>query len=217
MTEGMCRRCGEPFPRGEPCPGCGEPVTAIGFKDFMPDAPWTCHGLLPVSFDALNDGRYRAIAFDGAVLHTCLTEKQRAEIAELIETDPAEWYSQLVADHADGAVRREDVEGEEAWNRLSGEPHLFGVEAMRLADPPGWQVSFWVLEYVREEPLESRLRSEIERHLRAVTGVLDVQEEDREVYWITGAVSGEQLAIAGAAAVDSLTDELRSHYNALNS
>jgi hypothetical protein len=72
------------------------------------------------------------------------------------------------------------------------------------------------LEYVREAPLEARLRSEIERRLRAVTGVVTVQEEDRVVYWLTGSASGEQLAIAGAAAVDSLADELRSHYDALS-
>ncbi len=140
-----------------------------------------------MTFEELDDGRYRAVAFDGAVIHTCSTEKERSEVDRLTELDPSQWYAELVAGHADGEIRREDVEDCEAWNRLSGEPHLFGVEAIR-DEESAWQVSFWVLEFVREEPLESQLRAAIVTSLRAVAGVVDVQEEDREVY------SGHRIA-----------------------
>src|SRR5262245_21099995 len=206
----LCPRCREVLPEGDPCPACGEPVTALRV-DAAADGSCV-HRVEPVAFQRLGDGRYRAVAYEGAVIHTCLTEQQRAELAEL--QDP-EWFSRLVAEHADGTIRREDVEGDEAWNRLTGEPHLFGVEAHRLDQPAGWQVSFWVLEHVRQEPLESRLRSEIERRLRAVPGVAAVEEEDREVYWVTGAASGEALTRAAAAAVDDLEAELRAEYGAL--
>jgi hypothetical protein len=173
------------------------------------------HRVLPVTFQALGDGRYRAVVYDGAVIHTCLTEQQREEVAQLTALDPAEWISRLSEQHADGSIRREDVEGDEAWNRLSGEPHLFGVEVIKNDQPDGWQVTFWALEHVREEPLESQLRRGIERRLRAVEGVTDVQEEDREIYWVTGSSSGEDLSAAGAAAVDDFADQLRSSYGAL--
>jgi hypothetical protein len=209
----MCPRCRQTLPEGDPCPACGEPVTALRV-DAAEDG--SCeHHVLPVTFEPLGDGRYRAVAYEGAVIHTCLTEQQQEELAELTAFDPDEWFSRLVAVHADGAIRREDVDGNEAWNRLSGEPHLFGVETIRNDEPPGWQVSFWVLEHVREERFESRLRSEIEGRLRAVAGVSEVGQDDREVYWVTGSASGEELTKAGAAAVDSLENDLRSEYGAL--
>jgi hypothetical protein len=209
----MCPRCRQALPEGEPCPACGEPVTALRV-DAAADG--SCeHHVLPVTFERLGDGRYRALAYDGAVIHTCLAEEQREKLAQFIAVDPAEWISRLSEQHADGVIRRDDVEGDEAWNRLSGEPHLFGVEVIKNDQPGGWQVTFWALEHVREEPLESLLRAGIERRLRAVRGVTGVRAEDREIYWVTGISSGEELAAAGAAAVDDFADELRSSYGAL--
>jgi hypothetical protein len=123
-----------------------------------------------------------------------------------------EWLVQLREQHADGAVRRDDLEGNEAWNRLSGEPELFGVETMKIEDPPGWQVSFWALEFVREQPLESALRAAIAMELRGVAGVTEVREEDREVYWVAGSTSGDDLTRAAARAVDSFADRLRAEF-----
>ena len=215
MTDALCLHCGKPYPLGVPCPGCGEPVTALTVdRSVGADGEISCdHRLLPVTFEQLSDGRYRGLAFDD-VIHTCLTEKERLEVEEFARLDPGEWFSQLAADHADGVIRREDIEGDEAWNRLSGEPSLFGVEVIRDGDAE-WQVSFWALEHVREEPFESRLRAEIDKRLRSVAGVTDVYEEDREVYAVTGHASGEDLARAGAAAVDQFASELRQNYGEL--
>jgi hypothetical protein len=114
-----------------------------------------------------------------------------------------------------GEVRREDIEGDEAWQRLTDEPEIRGIEAIRNDDPAGWQVTVWAMEFVREEPLESTVRRVIGSALRAVPGVDGVAEEDREVWWITGAVSGEALTRSAAAAVDELADQLRAWYDQL--
>jgi hypothetical protein len=111
----------------------------------------------------------------------------------------------------------EELGGDEGWTRLTDEPHVRGVEVISYPDDDdegrrNWQVGLWVAEYVREEPLESRLRSAMEAALRAVPGVQGVAEEDREVWFVSGAPSGRALAEAAAAAVDGLADELRAAY-----
>lgn len=43
-------------------------------------------------------------------------------------------------------VRREDIDGDEAWHRTTNEPDIRLVEAIRNDDPPGWQVGVAVME-----------------------------------------------------------------------
>jgi hypothetical protein len=68
------------------------------------------------------------------------------------------------------------------------------------------------LEFVREQPLESALRAAIAMELRGVAGVTEVREEDREVYWVAGSTSGDDLTRAAARAVDSFADRLRAEF-----
>ena len=112
---------------------------------------------------------------------------------------------------ADG-VRRvpdDEVDGEEGWDRLVNDD-VRGVEAIRVGDGEWpWQVILAVAEFVREDPLETELRERVAAVLRAVPGVTDVAEEDREVWIVEGQPSGEALVSAAARVVDDLAPRLR--------
>ncbi|MGI5205653.1 hypothetical protein ACQEU6_29245 [Spirillospora sp. CA-108201] len=97
----------------------------------------------------------------------------------------------------------------EEWVRRTGEPDLRAVSASKLRAGPVWSVSAWVMEFVRTDPLESELRRRIEEALSAVSGVTGVEEEDREVWTVTGTPTGRALVEAVAQVVDDLADETR--------
>jgi hypothetical protein len=81
----FCPRCGWEFPLGEQCPGCAEPVTVI-----VNDGRLNCnHRVLPVTFDPIEDGRYRVVMpMDGSTIHECMTADERAEAErEIAEMD----------------------------------------------------------------------------------------------------------------------------------
>ena len=104
------------------------------------------------------------------------------------------------------------MDGLEAWQRLTEEPDVRGVEAIRLDDAEWpWIVSVWVMEFVREDPLESELRDAMLAALRRVEGAAAVAEEDREVWIVAGTPSGEALVRAAAEVVDAMADRTRHH------
>ena len=100
-------------------------------------------------------------------------------------------------------------EVDEAWERVTGEPYVRGVEAGRIDFAGGWNVA--VMEFVREDPLESELRRRITAALRSVGGVETAGEMDREVWFVTGTPSGDALVRAAAEAVDDLADQTRAY------
>jgi hypothetical protein len=109
-----------------------------------------------------------------------------------------------------------DDEVSEAWQRLTDEPHVRGVEAYRINGTAWvWYVTVWAMEFVREEPLESELRSAIPRAIRGVPGVQDAAEQDREVWTIVGSPTGDTLTRAVADAVDQFVDRIRAHIESL--
>ena len=75
----------------------------------------------------------------------------------------------------------------------------------------GWQVAVAVMEFVREDPLESELRRRIPVALRSVEGVETAEEYDRELWFVTGTPSGEALVRAVAEVVDDLADQTRGY------
>jgi hypothetical protein len=78
-------------------------------------------------------------------------------------------------------VRQFAVDGtDEAWERVTGEPDVRGVEAGRIDFAGGWNVTVAVMEFVREDPLESEFRRRIAAALRSVGGVETAEEMDRE-------------------------------------
>ena len=115
-------------------------------------------------------------------------------------------------------VRRvpdEEVDGEEGWERLIDDD-VRGVEAIKVSDGEWpWQVILAVAEFVREDPLETELRERMAAALRAVPGVTDVAEEDREVWIVNGHPSGEALVSAAAGVVDDLAHRLQDFMEGL--
>jgi hypothetical protein len=102
-------------------------------------------------------------------------------------------------------------DADEAWERVTDEPDALGVEAVGLGEMAGWQVTVAVMEFVRKEPLEGELRRRIAAALRSVDGVESAEEEDREVWFVTGTPSGQALVRAAAVVVDDLADRTRGY------
>lgn len=97
----------------------------------------------------------------------------------------------------------------EEWIRKTDEPDLRAVSASRLRVGPLWNVSAWVMEFIRTDPLESELRRRIADALNGVSGVTSVEEEDREVWAVTGTPTGKALVEAVAQVVDDLAPQTR--------
>ena len=109
-------------------------------------------------------------------------------------------------------VRQVVTDGvDEAWERVTGEPQVRGVEAVRIDFAGGWNVTVAVMEFVREDPLESELRRRIAAALRSVRGVQTADEMDREVWFVTGTPSGDALVRAAAEVVDDLAGQTRAY------
>lgn len=112
-------------------------------------------------------------------------------------------------------IQPQDSEIQEEWLRETGEPDIRAVGACRVDKIGGWQVFVSVMEFVREDPLESELRQRITTALRSVPGVTSADEEDRELWFVTGTPSGKALAESAAHVVDDLADRTRAYYGGL--
>lgn len=100
--------------------------------------------------------------------------------------------------------------GEDAWERLTDEPHVRGVNSLRWDEDGGyWQVVIWAQEFFRGDPLGVELRERVVSALESVDGVTRVTEHDNESWDAWGAPSGEALTRAAANAVDDLAGRLR--------
>lgn len=110
-------------------------------------------------------------------------------------------------------VADDRVDGVAEWVRETDDDDVRGVGALqREVDGRwNWQVEVWVAEYLREEPLEGEMRSAVDSAIRSVEGVLEVAEEDREVWIVSGDPSGEELVRAVGEAVDQIAPAVRSH------
>jgi hypothetical protein len=106
-------------------------------------------------------------------------------------------------------VPADETDAAEAWERLTDEPDVRGVGAARPDDDGDWAVVVWVMEFVRDDPLEDELRQRIEAALADVGGAVTVEEEDRECWVVSGTASGPELIAAAAGVVDDLADRTR--------
>lgn len=106
-----------------------------------------------------------------------------------------------------------DDEITEEWIREIADPSdrdVHGVDATKLRSGDGlWQVGVSVMEFIRGVPLERTLRTRIPAALRAVPGVVEVHEEDREVWTVRGTPSGSALVDAVSVVVDELAPQAR--------
>lgn len=109
------------------------------------------------------------------------------------------------------------VDGVQEWVRETDDDDVRGVGALQLADEGRWtwQVGVSVAEFLREEPLESEMRAAVDQAIRAVAGVTEVAEEDREVWILSGDPSGEELVRSVGEAVDRLAPRARRHIEEL--
>ena len=108
-------------------------------------------------------------------------------------------------------IQPDDPEVAEEWLRETDEPDLRAVGACKIGHIGGWHVSVWVMEFIRSDPLESELRQHITNALLGVSGVTSAEEEDREVWFVTGTPSGESLVEAAAQVVNELADQARAY------
>jgi hypothetical protein len=99
---------------------------------------------------------------------------------------------------------------DEAWERVTDDPDVRGIDAVRIDEIGGWQLTVGAMEFVRDGSLETEMRRRIAAALQAVDGVVMADEEDREVWLVTGTASGKELIKAAAQVVDELADEIRA-------
>ena len=114
-------------------------------------------------------------------------------------------------------VEPADEEILEEWSRVTDEPELLGVGAVRMSDDEWpWQVEVSVMEFIRTEPLESELGEAVTRALTAVPGVVEAVHEDREAWIIKGNADGPALVRAAAAVVDGFSAKTRKAFDELD-
>jgi hypothetical protein len=103
-----------------------------------------------------------------------------------------------------------DEERLEEWSRVTEEADLHGVSAVRSNGEWPWQVLVSVMEFVRDEPLESELSEAVSAALVAVPGVREAVHEDRESWIIKGDTDGPSLVRAAAGVVDRFSARTRA-------
>ena len=119
-------------------------------------------------------------------------------------------YHHAVTEEVRQAALDADEESvDEIWERLTDEPLIRGVNSGRWADDGTWQVTIWVQEFFRSDPLGIELRERVVSALRSVEGATSVIEHDNESWDVYGTPSGEALTRAAANVVDDLADRLR--------
>lgn len=115
------------------------------------------------------------------------------------------------------AVEPMDEGVHEEWCRVTLDTDLRFVSATGLSTGDvQWQVSVSVMEFVREDPLESELVSAITNALAQVAGVENAFAEDREVWAIEGTPEGPALVRAAAEVVDAFYPRAKAAYDALD-
>lgn len=109
-----------------------------------------------------------------------------------------------------------DDEVLEEWERVTAEPDVLGINAARLKRAKwNWQIFINAAEFVRRDPLASRMDADITAALKQVKGVTAVAREDTEVWVVQADASGEDLVRACAKALDKLAPEIRKHLETL--
>jgi hypothetical protein len=135
------------------------------------------------------------------------------------ESTPSSRSSSPVPSAVSNAPERiasEDSEIFEEWLRPINDVAT-QVNVVRIEDsgPWQWQIYVGAMEFVREPPLETDIREAMRAALEKVPGVTQVEEEDTEKWIVDGEPTGEALAIAAAAVVDSLADRTRAYIQSL--
>jgi hypothetical protein len=109
------------------------------------------------------------------------------------------------------SVKFDDQEILEVWERITEEPRLYGVRAVRLPDDSWpWQIVVSVVERLADSSLEARLAEAIFQALEAHVDVECVEREERGLWVVAGLVSGRELVRIVAGVVDVYAPEART-------
>jgi hypothetical protein len=109
-------------------------------------------------------------------------------------------------------ITPEDSEVAEEWERVTAEPDVLGVNAARLTRAKwNWQIFINAAEFVRRDPLASRLDADITLALKKVKGVSAVAREDTEIWLVQGEAGGEDLVRACSQALDKMAPDIRKY------
>jgi hypothetical protein len=119
-------------------------------------------------------------------------------------------------------VRVDDGEVE-CWERVTDDQmRRVGAQLIHLlpglyteVEVRGWNVTVPVMEFIRKAPLSSELRTRITAALRAVADAETADEQDTEVWWVTGTPAGPDLVRAVAEVLDDFADRTRTCIEAL--
>lgn len=115
------------------------------------------------------------------------------------------------------AVEPMDEGVREEWCRVTLDTDLRFVSATGLSSGDvQWQVSVSMMEFVRQDPLQSELATAITKALTEVAGVEKAYAEDREVWAIEGSPEGPPLVRAAAQVVDAFYAKAKAAYDALD-
>ena len=145
-----------------------------------------------------------------------MTDHEELMVAPIRSEDSNLEDAVVVSGAVSDAIKRTVIEGQEAWVRISTEPHLRSVEAVKNEGGGGWSVAVAVMEFVcPEHAAYQQLRQAIEDAIESVPGVTEIEHEVNEVWWANGSPSGEDLTRAVAHVLDEHADRLRDHCNNL--
>ncbi len=108
-------------------------------------------------------------------------------------------------------VAASDLDVAESWAHRTDAGDVLGVEAVRLSDPGEWpwQVQVSVADFLRAAPLDVELGISIDRAIRSIDGVADVQHAEHDVWIVRGAPSGEALVNGVVAAMERFAARIR--------
>jgi hypothetical protein len=110
----------------------------------------------------------------------------------------------------DVVVERVEHDGMVEWCRVVDEHHLRGIDVSQEDGAEGeWSVGAYVMEYVRDDPLEDELPDLMDAALAAVPGVEEAYSDERGSWFVSGDVDPIDLLRAGARVVDALLDRTR--------
>ena len=139
-----------------------------------------------------------------------MTDHERFTVS-LIRSESSEFEDAVpVSESVGDAINHTVIEGQEAWVRISTEPQLRSVEAVKTEGGGGWSIAIAVTELVRpHHAAYQELRQAIDDAIEGVPGVTEVEHEVDEVWWVNGSPSGQDLTRAVAHVLDEHADRLR--------
>ncbi|WP_413663588.1 hypothetical protein ACG1BZ_21365 [Microbulbifer sp. CNSA002] len=116
----------------------------------------------------------------------------------------------------DSKIELNDEDGAIELIYRSSKPQVSGVIASKEDGEDEWYVFVNAAEFVRDEPLESKLRKVVHESLLNVNGVKSVEEADREEWLVMGNPDGKDLVRACINGLKSIESEIEVYINSFS-